>query len=100
MASFFKPEIAICISLLIVSKLVLLREFHLVGCCLACMSIIALTVLNDGMLAVSVQCRCCQHFNICIYTYTFSSCGIFFVLLYSICSFGVIESILHIKLLG
>ena len=36
-ASFNKPEIGICISF-IVSKLVLLMEFHEVGCCMACVS--------------------------------------------------------------
>ena len=51
-ASFGKPEIGICISLL-VSKLVLLVEFHEVGCCMACVSSVALTVMDDGMLAVS-----------------------------------------------
>ena len=53
MASFCKPEIGICISLLIVSKLVLLQEFHKVECCMACVNTITLTVLNDGMFAVS-----------------------------------------------
>ena len=62
MASFCKPEIGICISLL-VSKLVLFLEFHEVGCCMACMWIIALTVLIDGMLAVSAQYGCCHHFH-------------------------------------
>ena len=68
MASFCKPEIGICISLL-VSKLVLLVEFHEVGCCIECVSLIALTVLNDGMLAVSAQCGCCHHSIMCIDIY-------------------------------
>ena len=65
-ASFFKPEIGICIS---VSKLVLLLKFHEVGCCMACVNIMALTVLHGDMLAVSAQCGCCHHFNICFNTY-------------------------------
>ena len=58
-ASFCEPEIGICISLL-VHKLVLLVEFHEVGCCMACVSLIALTELDDGMLAVSAQCGHCH----------------------------------------
>ena len=56
-ASFNKPEIGICISL-IVSKLVLLMEFHEVVCCMACVSSIAWIGLVDGMPAVSAQCWC------------------------------------------
>ena len=80
MVSFCKPGIGICISLLKVSMLVLFLEFHEVGCCMVCLSIIALTVLNDGMLAVSAQCGCCHHFNISIYTYSLS------FVLFHICS--------------
>ena len=68
-ASFCKPEIGICISLWIVIKLVLLLEFHEVRYCMACVNIMALTVLDDVMLAVSAQCGCCHHFKICIITY-------------------------------
>ena len=54
---------------LLVCKLVLLVEFHEVGCCMACVSLIALTVVDDGMLALSAQCGCCHywHMNIDIY---------------------------------
>ena len=62
MVSFYEPEIIICISIL-VSKLVLVVESDEVGCCMAYVSSIALTVLNDGMLAVSAQCGCCHHLN-------------------------------------
>ena len=68
-ASFCKPEIGICIVLWIVIKLVLLLEFHEVGCCMICVSIMVLTMLNDGMVSVSAQCGCCQHFRICINIY-------------------------------
>ena len=68
MASFSKPEIGICISLS-VSKLVLFVEFHEDGCCKACVSSIALTELNDGMLAVSAQSGCCHHLNMYIDIY-------------------------------
>ena len=77
-ASFCEPENGISISLF-VSKLVLLVEFHEVGCCMVCVSVIALTVLNDGMLAVSALCGCCYHLNMHIDTYAL-------FVLFNICS--------------
>ena len=96
-ASFCKPEIGICISLL-VSKIVLLVEFHEVGCCMACVSLLALTELNDGMFAISAQCGGCHHLDMNIDIYAlliFCSpklFGIFLVPLFAvcICSFGIL----------
>ena len=44
-------------------------EFHEVGCSMACVSLIALSELNDGMFAVSAQCGCCHQFNMYIDCY-------------------------------
>ena len=53
----------------LVSKLVLLVEFYEIGCCMACVSSIALTELNDGMLAVSTQCGWCHQWSPIQYVY-------------------------------
>ena len=106
-ATFYLPEIGICISLIVLLLVLLVGSFMGLDAAWHECVLIALAVLIVGVLAVSAQCGCCHHslpyfsnmpFQVCfLWLHFFSSLG-----LHPVCCmyYSFLTSILHILLLG
>ena len=106
-ATFYLPEIGICISLIVLLLVLLVGSFMGLDAAWHECVLIALALLIVGELAVSAQCGCCHHslpyfsnmpFQVCfLWLHFFSSLG-----LHPVCCmyYSFLTSILHILLLG